>query len=127
MRYSIIAVTALAAIASPVLAHHSATMFNHDKILPLQGTVKDWQWINPHSWLELMTPDGKGGEISQGFEVGSPNTLFRNGWRVHSFRPGDQVKITYMPRLDGKPGGMLYTAEPAGSSAYLSWLPKGQK
>ena len=127
MRYPIFVISAVIAIASPVMAHHSATMFNHDKILPLAGTVKNWQWINPHSWLELATSDGKGGEIDQGFEVGSPNTLFRNGWRYHSFKPGDHVKITFMPRLDGKPGDMLYTAEPQGSTQYLSWLPKGTK
>ena len=91
----------------------------------LAGTVKDWQWINPHSWLQLAVPDGKGGAVAQGFEVGSPNTLFRDGWRSTSFKAGDAIKITYMPRVDGKPGGMLVTAEPAGSAQYLSWLPKG--
>ena len=125
MRKLIANLTLLASLAAPALAHHSAAMFDHTKFLPLEGTVKDWQWINPHSWLELIATDAQGHQYSAGFEVGSPNTMFRNGWRYNSFKPGDHVKITYEPRLDGKPGGQLYTAEPQGSSVYLSWLPKG--
>ena len=123
MRKTILLLAALAPFAAS--AHHSAAMFDHTKFLPMAGTVKDWQWMNPHSWLDLLAPDGKGSQIDVSLEVGSPNTLYRDGWRHNTFKPGDHVKVIYEPRIDGKPGGQLYQAEPQGSTTYLSWLPKG--
>jgi len=126
MRPILKSISLLSLLASPAFAHHSAAMFDHTKIIPLEGTVKSWQWINPHSWLEVVIPDGKGATTDASFEIGSPNTLYRNGWRHDSFKPGDHVKITYEPRIDGKPGGQLYTAQPQGAAEPLSWLPKGR-
>jgi hypothetical protein len=116
-------IVALLCIAAPVLAHHSTAMFDHTKETTVQGTVKSWQWTNPHSWLQLMALDKNGKVVEQGFEIGSPNTLFRNGWRSDTFKPGDKVTIVAYPRRDGTVGGLLVAAKKT-DGTWLTWLPK---
>jgi hypothetical protein len=88
-------------------AHHSMSMFDRDKIIMLDGTVKDFQWTNPHSWLDVMVPDGKGGSVEWGLELGSLNQLQRTGWKPVTLKPGDKIKVTLHPLKNGDPGGML--------------------
>jgi hypothetical protein len=95
--------------AAPALAHHSFAMFDTSKEVTLSGTVKEFQWTNPHSWLQLNVPrDGKAVEYS--IELGSPNTMSRHGWRRGTFKPGDRVSVTINPMRDGSPGGSLVNA-----------------
>lgn len=116
----------LLCIAAPVLAHHSTAVFDHSRETTVQGTVKSWQWSNPHSWLQVMAPDKNGKVVEQGFEIGSPNTLFRNGWRVDTFKPGDKVTIVVYPRRDGSVGGLLVAAKKT-DGTWLTWLPKSAR
>jgi hypothetical protein len=102
--------TALLIVSTVVQAHHSVAMFDLTKEITVQGTVKDWQWANPHAWLQVMVPDASGTEIEQGFELGSPNTLVRGGFRRDSFKPGDKVKVIAAPRRDGTVGGLYLCA-----------------
>jgi len=113
-----------ALLASPALAHHSGSMFDHSKLVKVTGTVVSWQWSNPHSWLKLATPDGKGGTITQNFETGSPNTMYRDGWRIDSFKPGDKVTVVGFPRKDSNVNGMMVTGTTA-AGITLTWLPAG--
>src|SRR5215469_9875858 len=59
-----IAALSAASLAGPALAHHSGSMFDPTKTVTLEGTVKEFQYTNPHSWLEIMVvgPDGKATE-----------------------------------------------------------------
>ena len=43
-----VAFLGLAAGAYPVAAHHSSTMFDREKFIVLEGTVKELHWANPH-------------------------------------------------------------------------------
>lgn len=95
------------------LAHHSVAMFDHSKRVTVEGTVKEWQWTNPHAWLQVLAPDASGAQVEQGFEVGSPNTLVRDGFKKDSFKPGDKVKVFAAPRRDGTVGGMYICAKTA--------------
>jgi hypothetical protein len=113
-----------ALLASPGWAHHSGAMFDHSKLVKIQGTVVSWQWSNPHSWLKLATPDGKGGTVVQNFETGSPNTMYRDGWRINSFKPGDKVTVVAFPRKDTPVNGMMVTGTTA-AGITLTWLPAG--
>jgi len=119
-RSALAAAIALGALA-PALAHHSGAMFDTDKNLEVEGTVQEWQWINPHAWLQVYTPDGKGGQVLQGFELGSPNTLTRNGFTKDSFKPGDKVRVIYHPRKDGTLGGEFGWAKTTGGT-WLRWI-----
>jgi hypothetical protein len=92
---------------APAFAHHSMSMFDRDKTVVLEATVKEFQWTNPHSWLDVMAPDGKGGAVVWGLELGSLNQLQRTGWKPVTLKPGDKVKVTIHPLKNGDPGGQL--------------------
>ena len=95
--------------ATPLMAHHSFAMFDNQKEVVLDGTVREFQWTNPHSWLQLnVARDGKTVEYS--IELGSPNTMSRKGWRRSTFKPGDRVSVVINPMRDGSHGGALVSA-----------------
>ena len=98
-----------AAGALPAAAHHSFSMFDTREELTLTGTVREFQWTNPHSWLQVQVPrDGAALEYS--IELGSPNSRSRRGWRRTTFKPGDRVTLVMNPMRDGSPGGALVYA-----------------
>lgn len=101
---------ALAVVAAtPAFAHHSFAMFDSAKNVELEGTVKEFQWTNPHSWIQLtVMENGKAVEYS--IEGGSPNGLARRGWTRTSFKPGDKVTVTIHPLKDGSKGGSFVKA-----------------
>lgn len=94
----------------PALSHHSFAMFDRTKEIALAGTVKTFEWTNPHSWLQLIVRDPRGEEKEYSIELGSPNTLSRSGWRRTSFKPGDRVTVTIYPMRDGAAGGAFVSA-----------------
>lgn len=93
-------------VASMAFAHHSVAMFDLTKTVIVDGTVKEWEWTNPHAWLQLTAADSAGNQVEQGFEIGSPNTLVRDGFRKDSFKAGDKVRVVASPRRDGTVGGL---------------------
>src|SRR6478609_5299932 len=99
------AAAALGGAAAPALAHHSFAMFDSSKELTLVGTVKEFQWTNPHSWLQLNVPGADGKLVEWSIEGGSPNGLARQGWKSTSLKPGDKVTLKTHPMKDGSNGG----------------------
>ena len=95
--------------ATPLLAHHSFAMFDTAREVTLAGTVREFQWTNPHSWLQLNVVQGSR-TIEYSIEMGSPNTMSRKGWRRGTFKPGDKVTVVINPMRDGSPGGSLVSA-----------------
>src|ERR1700733_1584723 len=83
-------------------AHHSAAMFDHSKTVTLHGTVKNFQFTNPHSWLMVMVTSADGNPVEWGFEAEGPSTLLHAGILPKSFRPGDKVTVTANPMRDGR-------------------------
>ena len=98
-----------ALLAAPAFAHHSFAMFDAETTFEFQGTVKEFQWTNPHSWLQVMVENEQGQEVEWSLEMGSPGGLARSGWRPRTVVPGDQVTVTLHPLKDGSPGGQLLT------------------
>lgn len=88
-------------------AHHSFAQFAMDKQTTIQGTVKSFQWTNPHSWIELSVVNKDGAVESWNIEGGGPNILSRFGWTRKSLQPGDKVTLVINPLRDGQPGGAL--------------------
>ncbi len=89
------------------LAHHSFAMFDQTRMLPLKGTVQDFQWTNPHAFIDLDVPNAGGGVDLWKVELNSPNNLRRQGWRSHIMRPGDKVTVVINPLRDGTKGGLF--------------------
>jgi len=96
--------------ASPAWSHHSTAMFDYAKTESVTGTVKDFQWTNPHSYIQVLVPDGKGGHTEWSIEIGTPTHMARLGWSKQSLKPGDQVTISFAPMKDGSHAGTVKTA-----------------
>ena len=90
---------------SAALAHHSFSMFDMTKTVTLEGTIKEFQWTNPHTFTWLDVPNGSGGTDVYGIEGMSPNFLGRRGWSKNTLKPGDKVTIFIYPLKDGLKGG----------------------
>jgi uncharacterized protein DUF6152 len=95
------AVTVVAAV--PVVAHHSGAMFDEKKTITIEGTVKEFQYTNPHSWLLVDVKNKDGSVTTWGFEAEGPTTLMRAGIRPSEFPAGTKITITGRPMKDGKP------------------------
>ena len=111
---------AVAACTASALAHHSFAMFDAQKTLVLEGTVKQFEWVNPHSWLRIMVNDEKtGNQVLWAIELSSPSRLVTMGLRANSMKPGDAVSVTIHPMKDGARGGQFIQAVLADGKAIL--------
>ena len=84
-------------MANSAFAHHSRSMFDQTKQITLAGTVKEFQWTNPHCWIQVLVPDPNNPQaapIEWGVEMGAPVELMRKGWKPRSLNPGDKVTIS---------------------------------
>ncbi len=108
-----------AAAGGSAVAHHSFAMFDNTKEVTVVGTVKAFQWTNPHSWLQVVVTGADGKQVEWSFEGGSPGILSRNGWKRTSVKPGDKVTVTFYALKDGNPGGsFLEVKTPDGKTYY---------
>ena len=96
---------AAAALSAPAYAHHSTAMFDMEHTVNLTGTVKDFQWTQPHTWIVFDVPSASGAADEYGIEGMSPSYLGRNGWSKRTLSPGDKVTLAIHPLKDGRKGG----------------------
>ena len=111
-------VLCMAVLTESALAHHSAAMFDMAKTVTLQGTVKEFQYTNPHSWLQVVVVGGDGKTVEWCFETEGPSTLLRVGIKAKTFQPGDKVSIVANPMRDGRPAGAWISATKADGTVY---------
>jgi hypothetical protein len=90
-------------------AHHSGAMFDSQTSTTLTGTVKVFQWTNPHCWIQVLVP-GEQGPTEWSVEMGSPSQLYRWGWRQGTVKPGDTITVVIHPMRDGTKGGLFVSA-----------------
>jgi hypothetical protein len=113
MSMKVVSLTAIAvaAFTASALAHHSFAMFDAQKTVTLEGTVRQFEWVNPHSWLRVMVDAEKTGKpVLWAIELSSPSRLVTMGMRADSMRPGDVVSVTIHPMKDGSRGGQFIQA-----------------
>jgi hypothetical protein len=97
--------------AGPAAAHHSFAMYDATKLVTITGTVKEFQWTNPHAILWVYTDPKNGKPELWSFELStSPGPLSRLGWTKNSLKPGDKVAVEMNPLHDGEHGGSLKKA-----------------
>lgn len=107
---ALIGVALLAVGAREAIAHHSFAPFNLETEKTISGTIKKFDWTNPHTWIWIDVAGDKGKTETWGIEGMSPNYLGRRGWSKNSLKPGDKVSIVIRPMRDGSPGGMFVKA-----------------
>lgn len=125
-RITLFALGALAIAAQalqPLGAHHSFAMFDQRKVMTLNGTVREFQWTNPHAWIELDVPAG-GRTQHWSIELNSPNNLKRNGWKRDSLKPGDKATVRIAPLRSGEHGGLFLDLKLSNGTVLDSGLPK---
>jgi Family of unknown function (DUF6152) len=91
-------------------AHHSFAPFDMTMEKTISGTVSRFEWTNPHSWIWVDVPNGKGGVDTWAIEGMSPNYLARRGWSKTTLKPGEKVTIAVRPLKSGENGGMFVRA-----------------
>jgi hypothetical protein len=97
------------AASGAVAAHHSTAMFDIDKRVTLNGVLKEFQWTNPHAWIQVVASGADGASVEWSIECNSPNTLSRQGWKPTMMKVGDKVSIVASPMKDGTHAGLLVT------------------
>ena len=108
---TLVGVMLITLLSAPAWTHHSFAMFEMDKIVKLEGSVKQFQWTNPHVFIQLAVIDAATGqEVEWSIEADSPNVLTRRGWTRKSLKAGDRVVLEMHPLKKGVFGGALATA-----------------
>jgi uncharacterized protein DUF6152 len=119
-------VSAVALLSTPTVhAHHSNVAYEVTKVITVTGVVKDFQWVNPHTWLHLMVDDGKGGKVEWAAEGRAPGVLLRAGWTRSSLKGGETVTVDLSPAKDGTHTGIIARVTKADGSI-LSNQPTAQ-
>ena len=123
MNRLVLACAAAVALAAPALAHHSFAMFDQRKVMTLEGTVHEFQWTNPHAFIEL---DVAGAARAQrwSIELNSPNNLTRQGWRRTSLKAGERISVRIAPLRNGNTGGLFLDLRKPDGRVLDSGLPK---
>ena len=104
---SSIGLMAIVLVAQPALAHHSFANFDLGREITVAGTIKEVQFTNPHVLLQVMVPDGKGGQTEWSIEAGAPGMLLRTGWKPNTLKTGDAVTVVTHPAKNGEANGSL--------------------
>jgi len=101
---ALIAAGALVGFAGSVFAHHSFAMFDQEHPLDLVGTVKEFKFTSPHTFVLLEVKNGNE-TVVWNLEGGSPSALVRDGWTSKTLPPGTELKMKIDPLRSGAPGG----------------------
>jgi Family of unknown function (DUF6152) len=119
---------ALIGTAGTAIAHHGFADYDMTRHETVVGKVRAFQWTNPHTWLWLDVPDGKGGFTLYAFEGMSPNYLGRRGWTRHSLETGDKITVNFFPFKDpARKGGTLASATKESGEVLNNFVPRDAK
>lgn len=89
----------------PTEAHHAPAVFDQTRTIVIDGTVTEFEWANPHSWIH-MDVVGEEGEVTDWvIEMNPPTYLIRGGWRSTTIKPGDKISVVANPLRTGEPAG----------------------
>jgi hypothetical protein len=128
MRLRLVALPcAIALAAGSAGAHHSFAMFDNTRSITLHGKVAEFQWTNPHAFLEIDAETGTGATKRYSLEMTSPNMMSRGGWTSRTVKPGDVVTVIVSPFRDGQPGGLLLVLTLPNGKKMLPGVPNAHR
>jgi hypothetical protein len=102
---ALLAGVAVIVTSGAVFAHHSFAMFDTDHPMELTGTVTEFKFTSPHTFILLEVKGDDGSATTWNLEGASPSALVREGWASKTLKAGDQLKMTIDPLRSGAPGG----------------------
>jgi hypothetical protein len=110
----------IASLLTPVKtgAHHSAAMFDEQKSVTVAGTVRLFQWTNPHCWIQMLV-SGAREPTEWSVEMGSPGQLYNKGWKPGTLKAGDKIVVVIHPLRDGTNGGVFVSATDAAGNPLI--------
>lgn len=112
-------VVAVATLSAPLLGHHSFAMFDHEKKITISGTLKEFEYTNPHCWLHINATDESTGKTAEwSFEMGSVGQVAAQGWKADTVKVGDKITIEAYPMKDGSRGGQYLAAKLADGRSF---------
>ena len=95
------------AVSVRLFAHHGAAAYDTTKKITLKATVTEWFWANPHCFLKFDAKDDKGNVVHWAVEASNPADMVNLGWSKQTFKPGDEVTVTFEPVKNGQPIGRI--------------------
>jgi hypothetical protein len=110
MRFPVLLCVLTPLYCASAYSHHSTTAYDHTRTISLKGVVKEFQWTNPHSWIQLLVTDDQGVTTEWSVETGAPNLNVRHGWKKTDLKAGDKVTLVIYPMRDGSTHGTLANA-----------------
>ncbi len=117
------AILVMAAVQPALFGHHSAAMFDNTKVVEISGTIKEFQWTNPHVWIQVSVQSASGVQ-EWSLEGGGPNSLSRQGWRPTTFKAGETVSFRVNPMRDGTHAGLFVGAKFSDGKTLGRWEPQ---
>jgi hypothetical protein len=98
MKPGLLVVCLTLALSSSTFAHHSATAtYVHGQVVKIEGTLKEFVWRNPHSFMKVEAADEKGEKQIWTIEGAAPQQLTEGGLTASTLRAGDKVIVTGYP------------------------------
>jgi hypothetical protein len=94
-------------VAVPLFAHHGAAAYDTEKKITVKATVTEWFWANPHCFLKFDAKDEKGNVVHWATETSNPADMVNLGWSKDTFKPGDEITVTFTPVKNGNPIGRV--------------------
>ena len=106
-QFKIVILALFSFYAIPTYSHHSNSAYQVDEIITLTGTVSEWRWSNPHTWLFMTVEGDNGEEVEWAVEGRAPGVLGRAGWNRNSLQAGETVTVHASPTKDGSLVGII--------------------
>jgi hypothetical protein len=88
-------------LSRPVFPHHGGAAYDQEHPMTLSGTVKGFQFIQPHPLIDLEVKDDQGVTTEWSIEMTAPNHLVRYGWNSKKLKTGDQITVSGLPSKNG--------------------------
>jgi len=94
-------------VSVPLFAHHGNAAYDYEKTVTVKGTVTQWVFGNPHSFLKMDVTDDKGNVQHWVLEGANASAQDGGEWRKTSLKPGDAVTVDLMPTKNGATIGRI--------------------
>jgi len=93
------------------MAHHSFAMFDQEHPIDLVGSVQEFKFTSPHTFIVLQVKEADGTTLVWNLEGGAPSGLVRDGWSSKTLKAGDELQMKVDPLRSGAPGGAWNAAK----------------